>query len=81
MEYKYDRESVQELLAWAKSILESNSLPAGPLQMSQSAKVLDCKFYLEALSGVVKAHWENATFRSSINQLYDFRAKLEEMEA
>lgn len=54
MEYKYDRESVQELLEWAKSILESKSYPAGPLQMNVSAKILDCKFYFEALHGVVK---------------------------
>lgn len=81
MEYKYDRESVQELLAWAKSTLESKSYPAEPLQMDISTKIVDCGFYLKAMISTIKANWENTTFRATVNQLYDFKAKLEEVVA
>lgn len=78
MEYKYDRESVQELLAWAKSTLESKSYPAEPVQMNVSTKVTDCEFYLKAMISTIKANWEKPTYRPAINELVDFRVKVEE---
>lgn len=81
MEYKYDRESVQELLAWAKSALESKTYPPGPVQMNVSTKVVDCGFYLKAMISTISANWEKPTYRSAINQLCDFKGKLEEINA
>lgn len=79
MEYKYDRESVNEILAWAKSTLESKSYPSGPVQMNVSTKVVNCGFYLKAMISTINANWEKPTYRPAINQLYDFKAKLEEI--
>lgn len=79
MEYKYDRESVQELLAWAKSTLEAKSYPSEPVQMNISTKIVDCGFYLKAMISTITANWEKPTYRPAINQLCDFRGKMEEV--
>ena len=81
MEYKYDRESVQELLAWAKSTLESKSYPPGNLRLNESSVIIDCGFYLKAMISTINANWEKPTYRPAINQLCDFRGKLEEIPA
>lgn len=79
MEYKYDKESVSELLAWAKSIIESKSYPSGRVKLDKSTEVLDCKFYLNAMISTIKANWEKPTYRPAINQLCDFRGKMEDV--
>lgn len=79
MEYKYDKESVSELLAWAKSIIESKSYPSGRVKLDKSTSVMDCGFYLNAMVSTIKANWEKPTYRPAINQLCDFRGKMEDV--
>ena len=45
-ENKYDHDSVQELLAWAKEALSNKSYPDGKFQINKATTVLDCASFL-----------------------------------
>lgn len=77
-ENKYDHDSVQELLAWAQEALNSKAFPAGEYQLNKSTKILDCGKYLESMISMISKNWENPTFNPTINQLREFKSKLEQ---
>lgn len=75
-DYKYDCASVQELLTWAKKVLDDNSLPEGRFVMNQSCTKTDCRFFVESSIVMMESHGDNPTFFPYIKQLYEFRDKL-----
>lgn len=77
-DYKYDRASVQELLAWAKKALEDNSLPEGRFVMNPSCTMTNCRLFIESSIALMESHGDNPTFFPYIKQLYEFRTKLAE---
>lgn len=78
-EEKYDHESVQELLAWAKETLKNKAYPEGEFLINKATKVLDCGSYLSSMIQMISRNWENPTFYPTINQLIEFRKKIEEV--
>ena len=48
-ENKYDHDSVQELLAWAKETLSNKSYPDGKFQINKATTVLDCTSFLSSM--------------------------------
>ena len=77
MENNYDHESVQELLTWAQETLKNKSYPEGNYQLSKSTTVLDCGDFLSSMISMISKNWENPTFYSTIDQLREFRNKIE----
>ena len=67
-QHTYDEESVQELLGWAKKMLETKSYPTS---------IIDGKLYLESLISMISKNWENPTFHPTIEQLWEYREKWE----
>lgn len=45
-ENKYNHDSVNELLTWAKDVLDNKKYPSGEFQLDKCAKILDCLFYV-----------------------------------
>lgn len=45
--------------------------------MNKCAKILDCVKYLEAMVAMISKNWENPTFHPTIDQLREFRTKIE----
>lgn len=78
-ENKNDQDSVQELLAWAQGTLNDKTYPAGEYQVNKSTKILDCAKYLDSMISMVSKNWENPTFYPTIDQLREFRSKIEEV--
>ena len=76
-ENKYDQESIQELLAWAQDTLNNKAYPQGVYQVSKCAKIIDCSKYLESMISMISRNWENSTFYPTIDQLMEFRTKIE----
>ncbi len=77
MERNYDNESVQELLAWAQNILKDKFYPEGRYKLNKSTTILDCGKYLESMISMINRNWENHTFYPAIDQLREFRFKIE----
>lgn len=77
-ENKNDHDSVQELLAWAQETLKNKSYPQGAYQLNKSTKILDCAKYLDSMISMISKNWENPTFYPTIDQLREFRTKIEE---
>lgn len=75
---KYDFESINELLTWAKETLNNKVYPKGKYQLNKSTKIIDCAKYLEAMISMISNNWENPTFYPTIDQLREFRSKIEE---
>lgn len=75
-EQKYDLESVQELLSWAREVLNNKTYPAGAFQLNKSTKILDCERFLDSMISMISRNWENPTFHPVINQLREFREKI-----
>ena len=48
-QHTYDEESVQELLGWAKKMLETKSYPTEKYQLNSCTSIIDGKLYLESL--------------------------------
>ena len=65
-QHTYDNEAVQELLNWAKKMIETK---------------IDGKSYLESLIAMISRNWENPTFYPTIEQLWEFREKWENKES
>lgn len=61
-EKKYDYDSINELLTWAKETLNNKRYPAGEFQLDKCAKILDCGKYLDSMIAVISRNWENPTF-------------------
>ena len=79
-ENKYDYNSVNELLSWAKEMLNDKRYPAGEFQLDKCAKILDCGKYLDSMIAVISRNRENPTFYPTIDQLRLFRTKIEKGE-
>ena len=77
MAHNYDYNSVQELLAWAKDMLENKTYPASPYQLSKCIYILDCEYFIESHIATISKHWENNTFHPYIEHLWEFREKIE----
>lgn len=80
MAHNYDRESVQELLSWAKNMLKNKTYPEAPYQLNKCIKILDCEDYLNSSIATISSHWENPTFHPTIEHLWEFREKVEKMD-
>lgn len=78
-EKKYDHESINELLTWAKEMLNNKRYPAGEFQLDKCAKILDCGKYLDSMIAVISRNWENPTFYPTVDQLRLFREKIEKV--
>ena len=61
-QHTYDEESVQELLGWAKKMLETKSYPTEKYQLNSCTSIIDGKLYLESLISMISRNWENPTF-------------------
>lgn len=80
MAHKYDRDSVQEILAWANNMLQDKTYPKTPFQLNKSTKILDCAHFLDAMTATINDNWENPTFHPTIEQLWEFRERIESIE-
>lgn len=78
-EQKYDLDSVQELLNWAREVLNNKAYPAGDFQLNKSTKILDCGKYLDSMISMTSKNWENPTFHPIIKQLREFREKIKDV--
>lgn len=76
-EKKYDYDSINELLTWAKETLNNKRYPSGEFQLNKCAKILDCGKFLDSMIAVISRNWENPTFYPTIDQLRTFREKIE----
>lgn len=79
-QHKYDNESVQELLEWAKKMLKTKNYSAGEFPIDQCTVIIDCKLFLESLIAMISRNWENSTFHPTIEQLWKYREKWEAKE-
>ena len=80
-QHTYDNESVQELLDWAKKMVETNNYPTERFKINKCTTIIDGKHYLETLIAMISRNWENPTFHPTIEQLWEFREKWENREA
>ena len=76
-EHKYDHESVQEILTWAQDILKNKAYPSEEFQLDKAARIVDCGAFLSTMIQIISKNWENPTFNTAIDQLREFRLKLE----
>lgn len=51
-ENKYNHDSINELLTWAKETLNNKRYPSGEFQLDKCAKILDCGKYLDSMIAV-----------------------------
>lgn len=79
-QHTYDNETVQELLDWAKKMLETKKYPTEKYQLNVCTTIIDGKQYLESLTAMIARNWENSTFHPIIDQLWEFREKWENKE-
>lgn len=56
-ENKYDHDSVQELLTWAKETLSNKSYPDGKFQINKATTVLDCASFLSSMIQMISRNW------------------------
>ena len=76
-QHTYDEESVQELLGWAKKMIETKNYPTEKYQVNACTSIIDGKLYLESLISMISKNWENPTFHPTIVQLWEYREKWE----
>ncbi len=81
MENKYDYDSIQELLNWAKDILKNKEYPSGSFQINQCTIASDCGKYIHAMIAMISNNWENPTFYPTIDQLRELKKKIERSSA
>ena len=79
-QHTYDNESVQELIDWARKMLETKSYPTEKYQINKCTSIINGKLYLESLIAMISRNWENPTFHSTIEQLWEYREKWESRE-
>ena len=61
-QHTYDNDSVQELLDWAKEMIETKNYPTEKYQLNKCTTIIDGKQYLESLVAMIARNWENSTF-------------------
>ena len=61
-QHTYDNEAVQELLNWAKKMIETKNYPTERYQVNKCTAIIDGKSYLESLIAMISRNWENQTF-------------------
>ena len=74
-QHTYDEESVQELLGWAKKMLETKNYPTEKYQVNACTSIIDGKLYLESLISMLPKTRDNPTFTPPIEQLWQYREK------
>lgn len=79
-QHTYDNESVQELIGWARKMLETENYPTEKYQINKCTSIINGKLYLESLIAMISRNWENPTFYSTIEQLWEYREKWESRE-
>ena len=73
MEYKFDEQSVKELMEWAQTA----QLPQ-ELELSKAERIFDVKLCIESDLSCIRAHYPDAFYNPAITRLYRIREKLEE---
>ena len=76
-EQKYDHDSINELLSWAKETLNNKKYPQEGFQLDKCTRISDCGKYLDSMILVISKNWENPTFYPTVDQLRLFREKIE----
>ena len=76
-QHTYNNESVQELLDWAKKKLETKDYSTEKFEINKCTTVINSKLYLESLIAMISRNWENPTFHSTIEQLWEYKEKWE----
>lgn len=76
---EYDYDSINELITWAKDMLDNKKYPKGEFQLNKCTKILDCGKYIDSMISMISKNWENPTFYPTIDLFRKFRAKLEEI--
>lgn len=76
MEEKYRLSNITELINWGKQLLVSGKYP-NELQLDKASKIVDCKYYIESMTMMIGAQWENPTYYPCIDQFYRFREVIE----
>ncbi|MFK2217236.1 DUF6965 family protein [Bacteroides fragilis] len=79
MEEKYRLSNITELINWGKQLLVSGKYP-NELQLDKASKIVDCKYYIESMTMMIGARWENPTYYPCIDQFYRFREVIEKMD-
>lgn len=72
-EYKYDEESVNTLIEWAKTATFPKTV-----KLSEAENIFDVKRYVQANLSDIAAHYPDAFYNPSITRLYQLKEKLEE---
>lgn len=57
-QHTYDNESVQELLNWAKKMLETKNYPTEKYELNKCTTIINGKTYLESLVAMIGRNWE-----------------------
>ncbi|MCM1720766.1 DUF6965 family protein [Bacteroides ovatus] len=73
----YNYGSIQDLLDWAKAILERSNYPQGEFPIEEYTQGMDCGHYLESMISTISENWKNPAFYPKIDQLRKFRQILE----
>ena len=71
-EYKYDEESVNTLIEWAKTA----SFPEQVI-LSEAENIFDVKRYVQANRNDIAAHYPDEFYNSAITHLYRLKDKME----
>ena len=71
-EYKYDEESVNTLIEWAKTA----SFPEQVI-LSEAENIFDVKRYVQANLNDIAAHYPDEFYNSAITHLYRLKDKME----
>ncbi|MDE5709900.1 hypothetical protein [Bacteroides sp.] len=71
-EYKYDEESVQALIEWAKS----TSFPQ-EARLSDAENIADVKRFVQANLSDIKIHYPDEFYHPAITRLYRLKELLE----
>ena len=71
-EYKYDEESVNTLIEWAKTA----SFPEQVI-LSEAENIFDVKRYVQANLNDIAAHYPDEFYNSAITHLYLLKDKME----
>ena len=71
-EYKYDEESVNALIEWAKTA----SFPE-QVMLSEAENIFDVKRYVQANLSDIAAHYPDEFYNPAITRLYQLKDKME----
>ena len=57
--------------------MKNKAYPTGEFQLNKAARIVDCGAFLSTMMQMIPKNWENPTFNMAIDQLREFRLKLE----